>query len=244
MITNSLRTEPFDERLEIADNVTRLPRTERINHLRVLEAVLFASPVPLSDRELAVNLPDEADVIDLLSELQAHYSGRGVQLIQVAGKWNFRTAPDLASHLASAAIEHRRLSRAATEVLAIIAYHQPVTRAEIEEIRGVSLSRGTLDVLLEMGWICMRGRRRTPGRPVTFATTENFLSHFGLNELGDLPGLAELKLSGLLEPDVASDFEIPVPRDNESLGYEEDPVADDMNGALATDLISEKEDRA
>jgi segregation and condensation protein B len=165
----------------------------------------------------------------LLRELQAIYAERGVNLVQVAGKWSFRTAGDLSFLLSREAVEQRRLSRAALETLAIIAYHQPVTRAEIEEIRGVAASRGTLDVLLETGWIRMRGRRRAPGRPVTYGTSEAFLSHFGLDAVSDLPGLDELKAAGLLDSRVPTDLTIPAPSADEGLAPDEDPLEDEAD---------------
>ena len=168
-------------------------------HLRMAEALLFAAAEPLDEDSLAARLPEDARVPALLDELHAIYQGRGVNLVRVAGKWAFRTAPDLAFLLEQEREVTRRLSRAALETLAIIAYHQPVTRAEIEEIRGVGPSRGTLDLLFEAGWIRPRGRRRTPGRPITYGTTDEFLDHFGLESVGDLPGLDELKASGLLD---------------------------------------------
>ena len=167
--------------------------------LRMIEALLFAAAEPLDAKSLAERLPDGADIAGLLDRLRAIYEPRGVNLVNVAGKWCFRTAPDLAFLLERERVELKKLSRAATEALAIIAYHQPVTRAEIEEVRGVALSRGTLDVLLEAGWIRPRGRRETPGRPMTYGTTEDFLIHFGLEKLADLPGLDELKAAGLLD---------------------------------------------
>jgi segregation and condensation protein B len=167
--------------------------------LRLAEAILFASRAPLSEAELAAHLPEGADVAGLLARLVEDYAGRGVHLVPVAGKWMFRTAPDLGLGLQRAVEEPRKPSRAAMETLAIIAYHQPVTRAEIEAIRGVATSRGTLDLLLEAGWIRMRGRRRSPGRPVTWGTTEDFLVQFGLGSLDDLPGLDELQASGFLD---------------------------------------------
>lgn len=169
-------------------------------HLRMTEALLFAAAEPLDEASLAARLPEGAEVPALLLELKAHYASRGVNLVQVAGKWALRTAPDLAALLEKQREVPRRLSRAALETLAIIAYHQPVSRAEIEEIRGVGLSRGTLDLLFEAGWVRPKGRRRTPGRPITYGTTEDFLVHFGLESLGDLPGLDELKAAGLLDP--------------------------------------------
>lgn len=168
-------------------------------HLRMLEAILFATAEPLSEAVLAEKLPEGADVAAHLETLQKFYSGRGVNLVVVGGKWQFRTAADLAFLLRKEVHETRRLSRAAVETLAIIAYHQPVTRAEIEELRGVGLSKGTLDVLMEAGWVRPKGRRRTPGRPVTYGTGEEFLEHFGLGAIDDLPGLEELKAAGLLE---------------------------------------------
>ncbi len=169
-------------------------------------------------------MPDGADVRAALDRLQREYASRGVNLVRIAGKWTFRTAVDLAWLLARDSVEPRKLSRAATETLAIIAYHQPVTRAEIEEIRGVSASRGTLDVLLETGWIRPRGRRKAPGRPITFGTTDAFLSHFGLDSIGDLPGLDELKGTGLLDGQLPAGFAVPVPSDDLNLREDEDPL--------------------
>jgi len=167
--------------------------------LRMLEAMLFAATEPVAEASLADRLPEGCDIPALLAQLAALYEGRGINLIPVAGRWAFRTAPDLADTLEIEINVSRKLSRAAVETLAIIAYHQPVTRGDIEEIRGVALSKGTLDVLLEIGWIRPVGRRRTPGRPVTWGTSQNFLDHFNLNELTDLPGVAELKAAGLLD---------------------------------------------
>ncbi|HEX9568979.1 MAG TPA: SMC-Scp complex subunit ScpB [Rhodospirillales bacterium] len=168
-------------------------------HLRLLEAMLFASAEPISQKTLANRMPEGADVAALLKELQATYAGRGVNLIHAGKSWAFRTAPDLAQQLNVEVKVSRKLSRAAVEVLAIVAYHQPVTRGEIEEIRGVGLSPGTLDVLFQAGWIQPKGRRQTPGRPVTWGTTDNFLDHFGIEDVGDLPGMEELKAAGLLD---------------------------------------------
>lgn len=165
---------------------------------RIMEAVIFAAGRPVDPATLAAQLPDGTDIEDGLAVLAAHYEHRGVQLVKVAGGWTFRTAPDLAGHLTVHRVVRRRLSRAALETLAIIAYHQPATRAEVEDIRGVSLGRGTLDLLLEAGWIAPKGRRRTPGRPITWVTTPGFLEHFGLDTLDDLPGLDELEAAGLL----------------------------------------------
>ncbi|MBV9586807.1 MAG: SMC-Scp complex subunit ScpB [Alphaproteobacteria bacterium] len=167
--------------------------------LRLLEALLFASPAPLSEAELVERLGLEVDIAALLQELAANYAERGINLVQLAGGWTFRTAPDLAPFLVSERSVSRKLSRAAVETLAIIAYHQPVTRAEIEAIRGVALARGTLDRLLESGWVQPRGRRDSPGRPLTWATTPTFLAHFGLNDVTELPGIDELRAAGLLD---------------------------------------------
>jgi segregation and condensation protein B len=207
------------------------PRQE---DLRLLEALLFASAEPLDERTLASRLPEGIDVAAALARLQQDYASRGVNLVRIAGKWTFRTAHDLAWLLAREAIEQRKLSRAALETLAIIAYHQPVTRAEIEDIRGVSISKGTLDVLMETGWIRPRGRRKTPGRPITFGTTEAFLGHFGLEALGDLPGLDELKGAGLFDGRLPPGFTMPVPSDEAALREDEDPLEEgDLDLGLA-----------
>jgi segregation and condensation protein B len=166
---------------------------------RMIEAILFASAEPLSAEELAARLPEGADVPEALQHLRSRYSGRGVHLVRVGEKWALRTAPDLGWLMHREQVETRRLSRAAIETLAIVAYHQPVTRAEIEEIRGVAVSRGTIDQLLELEWIRLGRRRMTPGRPVTFVVTDTFLDHFGLESARDLPGLKELRAAGLLD---------------------------------------------
>jgi segregation and condensation protein B len=208
--------------VEVDDRDNRAPASgANPEHLRMTEALLFAASEPLDTKALASSLPEGADVAALLSALQRTYEGRGVNLVCVAGKWQFRTAPDLAFLLRKEQPEQRRLSRAAIETLAIIAYHQPVTRAEIEDIRGVMLSRGTLDVLMEIGWVKIRGRKRTPGRPVTFGTTDNFLIQFGLESVNHLPGLDELKAAGFLEAIPPSGFDVPNPSDE--LGPDEDP---------------------
>ncbi|WP_246423775.1 SMC-Scp complex subunit ScpB [Roseospira goensis] len=165
----------------------------------MVEAVLFAAAEPMTEAALAARLPAGADVPALLAMLAAQYARRGVQLVKRGAGWAFRTAPDLAEVMTLDAVDHRRLSRAAVETLAIVAYHQPVTRAEIEEIRGVTVSKGTLDVLLEAGWIRPRGRRQSPGRPLTWGTTDAFLDHFGLDSLKDLPGIEEMRAAGLLD---------------------------------------------
>jgi segregation and condensation protein B len=166
---------------------------------RLIEAILFASAEPVSERELAARLPKGADLKTALSELEAHYQDRGVRLRKMGNSWAFRTAADLGPYLARQRQSQRKLSRAAIETLAIIAYHQPITRAEVEELRGVQLSKGTLDVLFECGWIQPKGKRNTPGRPMTWGTTLAFLDHFTLESLDDLPGVDDLKAAGLLD---------------------------------------------
>jgi segregation and condensation protein B len=173
--------------------------SERFQQLRLLEALLFAAAEPLSPEQLARHFPEQADLESLLEELGGLYANRGVTLVRAGQRWAFRTAADLAPSMRVEKTVQRKLSRAAVETLAIIAYHQPVTRGEIEEVRGVALSRGTLDVLLEAGWVKPKGRRRTPGRPVTWGTTDAFLDHFGLEDLDALPGAGELKAAGLLD---------------------------------------------
>ena len=173
--------------------------SERQHQLRLLEALFFAAPEPLGESELAQYLGPDADVARLAHELADSYSGRGVNLVRVAGGWTFRTAPDLGPALQRERMVSRRLSRAAVETLAIIAYHEPVSRAEIEAIRGVQISKGTLDVLMEAGWVRPAGRREVPGRPLTWVTTPGFLAHFGLDSLRDLPDIDELRASGLLD---------------------------------------------
>ncbi|HTO32637.1 MAG TPA: SMC-Scp complex subunit ScpB [Pararhizobium sp.] len=191
---------------------------------RIAEALVFASAQPVSEGYIASRLPRGADVPRIMARLKSIYAERGVNLVQVADHWAFRTAADLSFVVQTDENEVRKLSRAALEVLAIIGYHQPVTRAEIEDIRGVQTSKGTLDVLMEAGWIRFRGRRRTPGRPVTFGTTRDFLDHFGLEDLRDLPGLEELKGAGLLSGRIPSNFQIPVPLGDDGLGDDEDPI--------------------
>ncbi len=192
--------------------------------LRVIEALLFTASQPLEARAFRPHLSAGADLDALMEALAQDYARRGVNVARVAGGWMLRTAPDLAPALADLAPEQRKLSRAAVEVLAIIAYHQPVTRAEIEEIRGVSTSKGTLDVLLETGWIRLRGRRRAPGRPVTYGTTPAFLVHFGLDSVGDLPGMDELKGAGLLDGRIPAGFTIPLPSDDPELQADEEAL--------------------
>ena len=166
---------------------------------RAVEATLFASAEPLSAEEIALHVPD-GDIEGALRSLADHYGGRGVELVERGGRWHFQTAPDLAHLLRRTREEPRRLSRAATETLAIIAYHEPVSRAEIEAIRGVQISKGTIDVLMEVGWVRSAGRREGPGRPLLYATTTEFLTHFSLGSRRDLPGIDDLKAAGLLDP--------------------------------------------
>ncbi len=173
--------------------------SEHRDQRRFLEALLFAAPGPLAADDLATRLGGTADVAALLQELAETYAERGVNLVRLAGGWTFRTAPDLASLLKSERVVPRKLSRAAVETLAIIAYHQPATRTEIEAIRGVALARGTLDRLMEAGWVRPLGRRDSPGRPLNWATTPGFLAHFGLDGLDALPGIDELRAAGLLD---------------------------------------------
>lgn len=191
---------------------------------RIAEALVFASAQPVSESYIASRLPKGADVAKIMQRLKAAYAPRGVNLLQIADSWAFRTAADLSFVVQTDENEVRKLSRAALEVLAIIAYHQPVTRAEIEDIRGVQTSKGTLDVLMEAGWVRFRGRRRTPGRPVTFGTTRDFLDHFGLEELRDLPGLEELKGAGLLSGRIPANFQIPMPLGDDDVAEDEDPI--------------------
>ena len=196
----------------------------RPDELRLLEALLFAAGEPLDEATLSRPLPVGVNLKEALAALQAEYATRGVNLVKIGRKWTFRTAGDLSWLLTKNTVETRKLSRAAIETLAIIAYHQPVTRAEIEEVRGVQAAAGTLDVLLKTGWIRPRGRRKAPGRPITYGTTEVFLSHFGLEEVADLPGLDELKGAGLLDGNLPSGFGVPIPSDDSTLRDDEDPL--------------------
>ncbi|MCE9649323.1 MAG: SMC-Scp complex subunit ScpB [Parvibaculum sp.] len=232
MIEQAEGETPQEEQVEEAvaedapANVVNFPAnaTEHAQLMRMAEALLFAASEPLDIDSLAARLPAGTDVGAVIEDLQKLYEKRGVNLVRVANKWMFRTAEDLAFLMERAALEQRKLSRAAMETLAIIAYHQPVTRAEIEEIRGVSVSKGTIDVLMETSWVKLRGRKRTPGRPVTYGTTEAFLVHFGLEAVGDLPGLDDLKASGLLDGRLPPGFEVPIPTEG---GAEGDGEFDD-----------------
>ena len=198
-----LSAEPVETPVEaaaVAAAVTDVVSPDHAQHLRLLEALVFAGTQALDEKELADRLPNDADVARLLADLSEMYANRGVNLVKVAGGYAFRTAPDLSEKLKIERPVTRKLSRAAIETLAIIAYHQPVTRAEIEQVRGVGLSKGTLDLLFEQNWIKPMGRRRAPGKPVTWGTTDFFLEHFGLPSLDDLPGHEEMKAAGLLDP--------------------------------------------
>ena len=215
------KIELFDETNdeELARKEAALREAERI-----VEALLFAAAEPLDEAELARRLTDDVELSLVLDQLRAHYAGRGVTLTRVGKKWFFRTASDLSWILAREQVEEKKLSRAALETLAIIAYHQPTTRAEIEEIRGVAISKGTLDVLLDTGWIRLRGRRKAPGRPITYGTTDSFLMHFGLEQIGDLPGLEELKGAGLFDGRLPKGFGVPQPSDDIGLRDDEEPL--------------------
>ena len=220
-------------RMEEVEEIAAEPQA-RPEELRILEALLFAASEPLDQATLAKRMPEGVDVKVALAQLQADYATRGVNLVRVANKWTFRTAGDLAWLMSRESTETKKLSRAAIEVLAIVAYHQPVTRAEIEEIRGVVTSKGTLDVLLETGWIKPRGRRKTPGRPLTFGTTDAFLTQFSLETLSDLPGLEELKGTGLLDSRLPTGFTVPTPSDDPTLRDDEEPLEPgDLDLALA-----------
>jgi len=215
----------------------------RPEELRLLEAMLFASAEPIDEEDLAARLPEGVDLAAALQRLQEEYSPRGVNLVRIDGKWTFRTAVDLSWLLSKESTEKRKLSRAAIETLAIVAYHQPVTRSEIEELRGVSTSAGSVDVLLETGWIRPRGRRKSPGRPLTYGTTAAFLSHFGLDAVVDLPGLEELKGAGMFDGRLPSGFSVPMPSDDPALRDDEDPLEPgDLDLTLAPPLERTEKD--
>lgn len=235
------RAPDYKDPEAVVDGLAQHARREKI---RKLEAMLFASAEPVDAKALQRALEKGDDVESLLAELQKDYQGRGVTLVKVAGKWLFRTADDLSYLLEKQTSEERKLSKAALETMAIIAYHQPVTRAEIEDIRGVSISPGTLDLLMETGWIRPRGRRRAPGRPITYGTTETFLTQFGLDTVKDLPGLAELKAAGLLDANLPPGFTVPEPTDVAALMPDELPLEDDGDEAQHDLPLHEDEDTA
>ena len=200
--------KPFDDTLcdmllaqaeSSVENIIIDNKNNEAHALRVVEALLFSTDTPMSLADIAIHLPEGTDVKWILRKLQSLYEGRGVAICENGNKWAFRTAPDLAPYLMRYVKQSRKLSRSAQEVLGIIAYHQPITRIEIESIRGVGISKGTLDILMEIGWIKLGKRRETPGRPVTFVTTDMFLDHFGLHSVRDLPGIKELKEGGFLD---------------------------------------------
>lgn len=211
--------------------------------LRLLEALLFAAVEPIDIETLRERMPEKTDVNSLLAQLSRNYQARGVNLVRVGGGWRFQTAPDLERHLVDIRPVPRKLSKAALETLAIIAYHQPVTRAEVEDIRGVSVSKGTLDVLMELNWVRLRGRRRTPGRPLTYGTTDQFLAHFNLTDISDLPGQKDLKAAGLLDARLPENFMMPTPMMVDHLGEDEEPLEDTSQAAnFFEDFLSEDEE--
>ena len=217
-------------RIPVGGNVAQLfdaiaPRTAP-EDVRIAEAMVFASAEPLEEAAIAARISDGADVAAVMEELQRVYAGRGVNLVRVARRWTFRTAEDLSWLLAREEEDKRKLSRAALETLAIVAYHQPVTRADIEEIRGVAVSKGALDVLMEAGWVRMRGRRKAPGRPITYGTTTEFLIQFGLDAVSDLPGLDELQAAGLFDGKLPAGYGVPQPSDELALRADEEPLDD------------------
>jgi segregation and condensation protein B len=217
-------------RLTAVNNVAQLFPSAALSvspeDIRIAEALVFAAAEPLEESTIAQRLSDGADVVAVMEELRRLYEGRGVNLTQVAHRWMFRTADDLAWALGRDRDEKRKLSRGALETLAIVAYHQPVTRADIEQIRGVAVSKGALDVLMEARWVRMRGRRKAPGRPITYGTTNEFLVEFGLNAIADLPGLDELKGAGLFDGKLPAGYDIPQPDDGSGLRADEDPLED------------------
>lgn len=232
------KVELFDVNSDeaLARNEVALREAERI-----VEAMLFAAAEPLDESEMARRIQEGVSLDQTLERLRAHYVNRGVNLTRVGKKWFFRTAPDLNWILAREQVEEKKLSRAALETLAIIAYHQPTTRAEIEEIRGVAISKGTLDTLLETGWIRLRGRRKAPGRPITYGTTDAFLMHFGLEQITDLPGLDELKAAGLFDGRLPKGFGVPQPSDDIALREDEEPLEDAAAQLLDMEFPEEPE---
>jgi segregation and condensation protein B len=214
----------FPEQTSLKSAPFGLPVPEVV---RMAEALLFASAEPVSEKLLASRLPEGTDMSAVLGQLRAEYALRGINLVRIADAWAFRTAADLSFLLSREQVQQKKLSRAALEVLAVMAYHQPVTRAELEDIRGVETAKGTIDLLMETGWIRIRGRRKTPGRPVTYGTTTDFLDHFGLEDVRDLPGVEELKGTGMLSARMPSNFAMPdIPANLDELTEDEDPLTD------------------
>ena len=208
------------------DNIMNFP-SEHMDNLRVLEALLFAASEPLDAESMKARLPKGSNLNKLLSLLKAQYENRGVNLVKTGNKWSFKTAQDLSSMMKKEKIVQRKLSKAATETLSIIAYHQPVTRAEVEDIRGVHFSPGTLDVLMELNWVRPIGRKKVPGRPIIYGTTERFLEYFQLEQVSDLPGLEEFKAAGLLESRLPPNLDIKEPQEVDQSQIE--PFGEDEN---------------
>ncbi|MET0181887.1 MAG: SMC-Scp complex subunit ScpB [Caulobacterales bacterium] len=230
-----------DAMRRIEDAFSEEPKAERApspEEIRAAEALLFAGGEVMTASALAQRLGEGVDAVVVLQQLKKDYEGRGVELVEVAGGWRFQTAPDLAGLFATIKHSPKKLPKAAMETLAVIAYHQPVTRAEIEDIRGVSLSRGALDLLLEIGWVKPRGRRRSPGRPLTFGTTDAFLAHFGLASLDVLPGKEELKDLGLLDSRAAAEIQVPRPGEGDS-GDEEPLQPGDDSSSFFVDHLND-----
>ena len=225
--------------VRLADRLNSQGEAEIDADLRLLEALLFAAAEPIDVATLRERMPEDVDVGVLIARLARDYAGRGINLVNVADRWRFQTAPDLEGALVDIKEAPRKLSRAALETLSIIAYHQPVTRAEIEDVRGVAVSKGTLDVLMELSWIRIRGRRRTPGRPVTYGTTDDFLAHFNLEQISDLPGQEELKAAGLLDSRLPKDFEVPTPMS--TMDIDEDPIEEDDDTEFMLDFMDDGE---
>jgi segregation and condensation protein B len=214
----------FPEQTAVKSGPFGLPVPEVV---RMAEALLFASTEPVPEKLLGSRLPEGTDISAVLGQLRAEYALRGINLVRIADAWAFRTAADLSFLLSREQVQQKKLSRAALEVLAVMAYHQPVTRAELEDIRGVETAKGTIDLLMETGWIRIRGRRKTPGRPVTYGTTTDFLDHFGLEDVRDLPGIEELKGTGMLSSRMPSNFAMPdIPANLDELTEDEDPLTD------------------
>ena len=207
-------------------NVMDFPSEHREN-LRILEALLFAANEPLDAESLKARLPKGANLTKLLNLIKAQYESRGVNLVKTGNKWSFKTAIDLSPMMKKEKIVQRKLSKAATETLSIIAYHQPVTRAEVEDIRGVHFSPGTLDVLMELNWVRPIGRKKVPGRPIIYGTTERFLEYFNIEQISDLPGLEELKAAGLLESRLPPNLDIKEPKEIDQTQIE--PFGEDEN---------------